>query len=364
MLMQSTNKETNALESIIGIFLHSCKAPQKVIDTLARMGISISMSAIHQAVTSLSAESAEALHRLGQTLLVVYAYDNFDVNLKASIPTAERTADTLKHSTSAVMLPLQHGVTHEDMRCSEELWKKSHLNPNANPSHIPAEKTWKDLLGLHPEVEHPSRLTQHDRFNSWKFLNDICRHGPAYFSQFRGELDQPKVIEQIPVVKTPTIPARAMEFSNSTVSGNISTIKNLAEQGGIGDPADHEVKYKATDLTQYVVLFHGDLGTGDRILSIQQCRSIEDSPWNRFQFVVFIPGLFHVKMACADAIWRIFIQPSDARVDDTCLMHDAAKLRPKETGVIASKPGFRHMHQVIGHSGICRRLDCWRTKVL
>jgi len=42
-------------------------------------------------------------------------------------------------------------------------------------------------------------------------------------------------------------------------------------------------------------------------------------------------------------------------------MQDVSKLRPKETGIIGSSPGFRRMHQVIMHTGICRRLDCWRT---
>ncbi|KAF8345006.1 hypothetical protein F5887DRAFT_917780 [Amanita rubescens] len=36
-------------------------------------------------------------------------------------------------------------------------------------------------------------------------------------------------------------------------------------------------------------------------------------------------------------------------------------LRPKETGIMSSKPGFRRMHQVINHAGISRRLDCWRV---
>lgn len=71
-----------------------------------------------------------------------------------------------------------------------------------------------------------------------------------------------------------------MEFSNSMVSRNISTVKNLAEQGGVGDPNDPEIQDKVVDITPYVVLFHGDLGTGDRLLSIQSHRAIEKSAWN------------------------------------------------------------------------------------
>ena len=43
ILMQGTNQKCNALESVFGIFLHSCNTPQKVIDMLAHMGITISV---------------------------------------------------------------------------------------------------------------------------------------------------------------------------------------------------------------------------------------------------------------------------------------------------------------------------------
>lgn len=37
-------------------------------------------------------------------------------------------------------------------------------------------------------------------------------------------------------------------------------------------------------------------------------------------------------------------------------------LRPKETGKISSKPGFRRMHEVIQHDGTVMRLDCWQLQ--
>ncbi|KAG2029197.1 hypothetical protein BDR03DRAFT_881556, partial [Suillus americanus] len=92
-------------------------------------------------------------------------------------------------------------------------------------------------------------------------------------------------------------------------------------------------------------------------------RAIESTPWYCLQHVIFIPGLFHLKMASADAIWRTFLQHSLARVDENALMRDVGILQPKETGIYGSKPGFRRMHQLITYSGICRRLDCWRVEV-
>lgn len=177
------------------------------------------------------------------------------------------------------------------------------------------------------------------------------------------------MLEQIPVIKTPIIAASAMDVNNSTVAGNIQAIENLLAQGGIFDPHEIDdsdygtINREAPDPTDFVVLFHGDLGTGERIASLLQRQSIEATPWRQFQHVVFIPGLFHLKMAAADALWRAFIHPTSARHDETSVMHDIAQLRPCETGIFASKPGFRRMHQVIGHDGICRWLDCWRVEV-
>ncbi|KAG1837974.1 hypothetical protein DFJ58DRAFT_718802 [Suillus subalutaceus] len=86
-----------------------------------------------------------------------------------------------------------------------------------------------------------------------------------------------------------------------------------------------------------------NLGTGECLQAALQRCTIESTPWNRLQHVIFIPGLFHLKM--------------------NTLMRDIGILRPKETGIYGSKPGFRRMHQLITYSGICRCLDCWRVEV-
>lgn len=363
--MQGTNQKANALQSVLGFFLQSSHTPQKVIETLSRIGISVSVETIAAAVHSLSAESQSQIQELGKSRLACYAYDNFDVDLKSHVPLAEKSTDSLKHLTSGLLFPLEHGVTIDDLKCSEELWKKSPLNPN--PSAPIPKPSWRNLLSLHPEqgVLSQHDLTRHECFNSWLFLMDLCTHGPPYFHQFHTQISQPKVIEEIPLTgKTRLVPARAMDINNSTVSGNIRAVIDLLAQGGIYDPNEASAKNLDTpSVMEHVVLVHGDLGTGERLQGAQLQQSIEATPWDRFQHIIFIPGLFHLKMACADALWRCFIQPLSAREDETCLMRDISLLRPKETGIYCSKPGFRRMHQAIAHTGTCRRLDCWRVHV-
>ena len=115
ILMQSTNQKSNHLQGIIGIFLYSCCTPERVVNMLGQMGISISMNAILLAIKFSSNKAAHLLCMHGQTLLASYAYDNVDVNLKTSVPVSEDPFETLKHLTSGLILPLEHGVTCDDL---------------------------------------------------------------------------------------------------------------------------------------------------------------------------------------------------------------------------------------------------------
>ncbi|EGO00456.1 hypothetical protein SERLA73DRAFT_25831, partial [Serpula lacrymans var. lacrymans S7.3] len=105
IMMQSANQKSNALQSMIGIFLQSSHSPEKVIDAMACMGVSISPSAIHSAIWLLSADSHCNICALGQAILASYAYDNFDVDLKSHQPVAEKSSDTLKHLTLDCYFP-------------------------------------------------------------------------------------------------------------------------------------------------------------------------------------------------------------------------------------------------------------------
>ncbi|EGN96642.1 hypothetical protein SERLA73DRAFT_15258, partial [Serpula lacrymans var. lacrymans S7.3] len=106
IMMQSTNQKSDALQSVIGIFLQSSHSPEKVIDAMACIGVSISQSAIHSAIWSLLAESHRNICALGKTMLASYAYANFDVDLKSHQPVAKKSSDTLKHLTLGLLFPL------------------------------------------------------------------------------------------------------------------------------------------------------------------------------------------------------------------------------------------------------------------
>jgi hypothetical protein len=137
-----------------------------------------------------------------------------------------------------------------------------------------------------------------------------------------------------------------MEVNNSTVSGNIQAIDNLLEQGGILNPdeiADEEYNPEF-DVTEFIVLMHGDLGTGERIQSIRQRRSIEESEYERKQMVYFCPGLFHCKMACVDTLHRMLIKPNQSK---RCFY--VSSLRSSNSQSVPSLQEGSQSHKEMGH---------------
>ncbi|KAI0764453.1 hypothetical protein BC629DRAFT_1255712, partial [Irpex lacteus] len=99
VLTNNRFRKCNALQAVTGLFLHSCNTSEKVIKVLSHMGISISLSSIHRAIHSLSRATRIAIQRHGRSLLISYAYDNFDVKLKVGIPTAGSLNDSMLHLT-------------------------------------------------------------------------------------------------------------------------------------------------------------------------------------------------------------------------------------------------------------------------
>lgn len=372
ILMQSSNQKCNAFQSVLGIFLHSCHTPERVVKTFAHLGISVSPSSIQRAIHSLSARSEESIRELVQTLTAALAYDNFDIDFPTNTPTVEGTSDTLTHLTSGLWFKLQHGITAEDLRCSEQLWRHSKYNENAtirDAIHSVKQLTLR-LIQLYPDDEAVERtgLSRAGRFNAWKFRYDLIHSGPERLHRYKSKLSKPEDVEKIPVTKLEYVPARSVDCNQSRVSENANALRDFYAEAGIGDPLDETDWHRLVpdvpvDVSEHVQLIFGDLGVWAKLNALRERRGIERTPWRRFQFIVFVFGLFHLKMAAAESLWKILIKPKGAEKDSNSLRTLAGLLRPRETGKIASKPGFRRIHEIIQHAGIVLRLDAWTQKI-
>ncbi|KAF9643550.1 hypothetical protein BDM02DRAFT_3104275, partial [Thelephora ganbajun] len=353
VILNTCNQKCNAYQVAIGIFLHSMRTPDCVISALHHAGISISQTSIAQAVKSMSVKVIQRLATLGTTIL--WAYNNFDVSIKPLTMVVKNNVDPLKHLTSVLVFPFQHSIIPEDLWVSEELWKLDGFNDKSvSSTKFMKWDMWTKICPWYSELLvdcHTEQDDCHFEFRVWLFLCDLIEHGPRYFHEFHSELSPPTPIgEPIPVAKTEIIPLRSLNISNSTVEGNIDTIEKLLEQTGLGN---YELPTPTVPLDHQILLFHGDLGTGNQINSAKLRRSIESTPQDRLQYVIFVMGLFHTKMACTETIWRMFLKDPKARSDKTGFYSDFRILHPRDSSALSMTFKFRPIHDAVRHIGIC-----------
>ncbi len=142
-----------------------------------------------------------------------------------------------------------------------------------------------------------------------------------------------------------------MHADESTYDGNWEVLVNVGKQR---DWTDEELEW-------FLELFHGDLAMRDCLEGLRRMRVIEKSAKNRLDFIVFVLGLFHLKMAAANAYWCIHVEPKDDHDEPSGVFEYINYLRPKATVEFAAKngPGFRSMHEFIYHVTWTDLLECW-----
>jgi hypothetical protein len=63
-------------QSLLAVYLRFTDAAERVVEILAHMGISVSVSSTNNAINSLSAHSGQSATDLGATLTAAQGYDN------------------------------------------------------------------------------------------------------------------------------------------------------------------------------------------------------------------------------------------------------------------------------------------------
>ncbi|KAI9432901.1 hypothetical protein BJY52DRAFT_1198891 [Lactarius psammicola] len=342
IILQSANENCNHLQGILGIFIHSANVPQRVAKVLAHAGLTISIKSIQRAVKSMSIDSARKIKTGLRSLKMAIAYDNFDINFKTSEPMLAHRSSFVS-ATSATAIPLVGVDNIEALRCSEALWSTDPRNPSS--SHAVFDEF--DLLRFHATNTYDQQspgmeFSPRRKAFAWHIREILINHGQN-FGYLSDKLEVPDTVLKIPVSKTDQVPMRSMKIKQSSVDRNIEVVENLLRQGGLGDPTEPDFESNGdVDLSQFVLLVHGDLLT----------RS----------FVVFVLGLFHYKMACVDALWRTYLQGKEGREDVNSTYQHVGILRPQETGLMTTKPGFRRMHDVVHHELRAVILECWRKE--
>ena len=113
-----------------------------------------------------------------------------------------------------------------------------------------------------------------------------------------------------------------------------------------------------------MILVHGDLRVQEKINTILQSRSIEDDLMEWMNYLLPVPRLFHIRMACIDAINRMHASGSDLQPDPNGLYLCLVFLYPNSIAKLQKKvPPFCMMNDGIWYIMQMVILDMWAENV-
>ena len=327
------------MQTVFGFFLEAKNTPSAIQDVLAHNGTCISESTTRRAIKSVMDEQRHRLKKLGPSGLTSIAYDNLEFDLKVGVE-SQANRSTFESITTSLVFKLEHGVTVDDLkRPLVSPQSENHHGLHITNRHVTPLPKPIDVL-----LTSAARRRVHEGM-TWVIRKILVDNWAPQHKKRLGDILSDICI---PRTKTSHQPAFAVHEKCSGNDGNIKVLENLREQLGL----DEEI------LRHHVLLVHGDLGVLERIQSVLESHHIEGTDIETLQYIETIPGLFHILMACADAVWHIYLQPKDLHDDPCGIWKQFCQLYPNMQAKLASYPGFRVMHDGIEHVIAARVLDC------
>ena len=140
-----------------------------------------------------------------------------------------------------------------------------------------------------------------------RYLHAILVQQQPLFKHYSAELRLPTTVQTLPLTKTIQYPASAINADEGQNDGNWQVLENMLDQSGVPD----------NRLEEEISLVHGDLTTKERLDALWKMHIVEHLAKNWLNFVVFVPGLFHLKMTAMDAFWGAHVELSAGCEDPT-----------------------------------------------
>ena len=128
LMGNSSNKNINALQCIVGFFLESKCAPEVIMELLSHMGVSVSTQTNRNIVNSLTKSARLRNKNLPDSMFI---YDNFNLDFEVAQATLGNAGKHIS-MTSATFAPYAN-CDMADLRFTKELHETSRFNKDIMP---------------------------------------------------------------------------------------------------------------------------------------------------------------------------------------------------------------------------------------
>ncbi|KAF8177453.1 hypothetical protein BJ912DRAFT_856950 [Pholiota molesta] len=286
----------NLAKRIIALYLYASGAQRQVISVLSSMGICESYTnlvtrikrRIRQGEEAPVSEQSGTLHQLSDSMrreahqiattgLFCVVYDNININVRSAEQIIGRH-DSQENGTCATLIPL-HDAKVEDLDLED--FQSRFLNA--------CTLRLEDVLLTADELEmfHDSLI--------YAILRIIINYGGPGFKAFQADLDknQPFTEDKIPITsktRADLHPLPSWNIDKSSIVGNAEVNEAIVKELGLDS---------LPEASEHVRFLAGDQLSIAHLRALELIRAGQESGYPGFFWGVWIPGLFHAKIADA-----------------------------------------------------------------
>ncbi|KAI8356222.1 hypothetical protein B0O80DRAFT_384940 [Mortierella sp. GBAus27b] len=266
MLLFLKSKQSNYLQTPMGMYLYAQGCSKSVISVLSHVGLSVSYSSIQNALETLTEDALNTVRAAISEHSWFLLYDNINF-LNRKYDQRSDNKNTFENGTTATIV-ITKGV--EKMRQVHDQRPAPYLG---------------DIL---PDERSNLHFQTVFKFYLVKVLQ---RHYPTYE---RYSVSIPSM-QPLKPEKTEAYPLPAMKIDQSTVEGNVDIIETLMKS---------VLKLDPKEFSDDMIIVAGDQLTVSRVGSAKRLRREDVTPFHRLQWAVPVIQLFHLQMLLCFTILR------------------------------------------------------------
>ncbi|KAH9051116.1 hypothetical protein EDB83DRAFT_2627558 [Lactarius deliciosus] len=363
-LLGARSQKNSYARHVMGLYLYSTGATRQQISVMNHLGLSVSYVTLagrgNKAGNLLTSKLAPASsqtdvhrhkHRLG-TLealsesmrkvtrevaasdLYVLVYDNINMVWKVAEQILGRT-DSMENGTCATLVPLFRASV-EDLRAIE-LERRFQSTPELKVS---------DIMLTEDEYSLHRKCLIHT------VLRIAVQYGGPRLQVFRKDLQamEPHSDFRIDVHKSEIHPLPAMNINEASTMGNAEVIDAVMEE--------LNVDTSRPEFCENLKLVAGDQLSIARLRAVLAARAGNECGASSLRWALFIPGLFHCKIAATNGFLQTHFGHPNRDLKDPASLSSHNTLLQRKPIILSSLPPFRTCRDLIFVSLYARVLHC------
>jgi hypothetical protein len=346
MLCHQRSADYSELQKLLSIWFKAKAVPAKAFDLLQSFGLCMSYSWSNNTVLSIRNNAIADMREHVKENPFMVLYDN--VRLKfAADSQRSNNQDHKENGTAATVI-----ILPSSSKAILRNWKEHRREmERQHAARVIAQGPIAQCITLEALTTDHLRRARLRECGVHHIMNVLLRH-PAfskYLHHRHQSLQPPKMRFQLPTGpehRTKQFMLSTMPLEEASYNGNLQVVEEIMKQV----EADQEKERVGLEIG---VPYAGDNLTIARLRGLLNMRSEDRNSYDRWEWMILIPGWFHINMATGVSIWKNYRGTTKSYG-----LARAVKML-KRKGFNQDKPYWHHLDKLIEHLWTAHTLDGW-----